>query len=164
MKLNIGLIAIAITFTGAYAATATDAKAAAECGDLGVMTIDLSTLSDSMNASDVRQCREHPEGRNRDGSSLAPIEEFEKRDPADIKRASLLAPREAQACEYSAGLGCSRRGYCWKACGSPGDGKWCWTAAGDGSGAWLTCNTYADCNPNAQCGKGTGCLSCGCSC
>ena len=168
MKLNIGVVAIPIYFAGAYAVAVRDADAATECGDLGVMTVDPNTLPEGMKTIDVRKCADHPIGKNREGvwQSLAPIEEFEKRElssPADIKRASLLAPRAEQACYYNAGLGCSG-GYCWKACGQPGDGKWCWTAAGDGSGNWLTCKTYNDCNGNAACGKGIGCSSCGCSC
>ncbi|KAJ8091971.1 hypothetical protein PM082_024206 [Marasmius tenuissimus] len=82
-----------------------------------------------------------------------------------------LQSREDPArCKYQSPYGCDK-GSCWKSCGSPGDGNWCWTAKGNGSVAegdgskpgWLGCNTYRDCNPKAACGKGD-CTNCGCWC
>lgn len=164
MKFNIAIItAIALQITGVISMAApeavADAAIVAECGALGVMSV-----TDGANPDDVRKCADHPIGaqRNRVWQSLAPAEFLEKRTPADLKGGDIFARKE-QACYYDAGLGCSG-GYCWKACGSPGDGKWCWTAGGDGSGAWLTCKTYNDCNPGSSCGKGFGCKACGCSC
>jgi hypothetical protein len=108
--------------------------------------------------------------------------EKQKRTPANLKGGDIFKRKE-QACYYDAGLGCSGN-YCWKACGAAGEGtycpsetfqrafadvglgKWCWTAQGDGGGAWNQCTKYSDCDGNAACGKGCapGNGSCGCSC
>jgi hypothetical protein len=60
-------------------------------------------------------------------ASLAPPEvavmERQKRTPANLKGGDIFKRKE-QACYYDSGLGCSGN-YCWKACGSPGDGTYC---------------------------------------
>lgn len=67
-------------------------------------------------------------------------------------------------CWYGAPYGCSD-GYCWRTCGQTGE--WCWLAANNGNGAWLTCSNAGQCAPGsvggASCGKGD-CGACGCSC
>ncbi|KAG7090593.1 hypothetical protein E1B28_009698 [Marasmius oreades] len=153
MKFAAGIIFLATQLAGGLCVAVANDAAAAECGALGVMVAD-----ESNHASDVRKCADHPikhEDRRKTWESLAPFD--------NTTAASTLTTRNDDACYYDAPSGCSG-GYCWKACGTPGDGKWCWTAAGDGSGKWLTCKSYAECNPKASCGKGIGCASCGCSC
>ncbi|KAF6831570.1 hypothetical protein CMUS01_07306 [Colletotrichum musicola] len=124
----------------------------AECGDLQVMSHD--SLPANVDPSQVRKCKEHPlrlspnvkghqlSGTAEDGSAL------ERRD-----------------CWYGNPFGCSD-GYCWKTC--LGDGRWCWTAWDNGFGNWQTCAADGECDPkehpNANCGEGDGCDSCGCSC
>lgn len=74
-------------------------------------------------------------------------------------------------CAWGNAFGCSKRGFCWQKCGPGGMGKWCWIAADQGTGHWITCDPGDDsqCSPavpivnDGDCGKGN-CLSCGCSC
>ncbi|KAK2002766.1 hypothetical protein LX36DRAFT_687969 [Colletotrichum falcatum] len=132
-----------------YAAAApgtADARVAAICGDLGVLTFEDGKLPDGVSPGDVRMCAGHPNGQVR-----------------------VLDPLQgASACYYTAPYGCSG-GYCWKACGETiGDGRWCWTAGDGGIGPWSKCSTYVDCgtNPSTQ-ACGVGCIKpnqCGCSC
>ncbi|KAL0564558.1 hypothetical protein V5O48_017487, partial [Marasmius crinis-equi] len=119
MKFTVAIVFLATQLNGVFSVAIRDGE---ECGALGVMAVD-------GDATDVRKCANHPLGRDRFDTweSLAPIEANE----------TSLTSRAEEKCFYDAPYGCSG-GYCWKACGSPGDGKWCWTAGGDGSGAWLT--------------------------
>ena len=167
MKITIALLAVTLQVTGVLSVAApVDAALVEECGDLGVLEV-----PEGADASEYRKCANHPLGENprKYWQSLAPIDaEFVKRDalanPVDLKGANIF-DRAAQACYYQAGLGCSG-GYCWKACATPGDGKWCWTAGGDGGGPWLTCGSYSDCSSGSSCGKNCkpGNKACGCSC
>lgn len=147
-------------------------KAAAECGDLGVLSVVEADLPAGVNRAEVRTCLEHPlkGAHERHAGSLAPLDnaQIEAAVSAyDRRLASAPTPElgalEARACYYEAPYGCSD-GYCWKACGSAGDGKWCWTANNLGWGSWITCHTYNDCGSTTySCGQG-GCDACGCSC
>jgi hypothetical protein len=177
MKYTVALLAIALQVTGVLSASADMAVAEAaaeahgvavaeliaECGDLGIMAV-----PEGANAGDYRKCLDHPEGTDRalsdPASSIAPLDNdivVPGPDSRQLKGSEIFG-REAMKCEYSAGLGCSRNGFCWKACGTAGDGKWCWTAGGIGFGDWLKCTTYADCSTWAACGQG--CAECGCGC
>ncbi|KAG7090592.1 hypothetical protein E1B28_009697 [Marasmius oreades] len=154
MKFAVGITFLATQLAGGLCVAVANDAAAAECGALGVMVAD-----ESNHASDVRKCADHPikhEDRRKTWESLAPF------DHVDTSTGTLTT-RNENVCDYDAPSGCSG-GYCWKTCeaGTPDEGKWCWTAAGDGSGNWLTCKSYADCSVNASCG--IGCASCGCRC
>ncbi|RAH77612.1 hypothetical protein BO86DRAFT_322812 [Aspergillus japonicus CBS 114.51] len=133
-----------------------------ECGNLGIMVVLTADLPEGVYPSDVRICRDHPLGRNRDikGVSLAPL------DPMDVQalegntaalegRSEPTIPNtsELQACYKNAPYGCSG-GYCWKVCGN--NGEWCWTAKNSGVGAWYTCNRYQNCGTGTihACGRG----------
>ncbi|PYI29060.1 hypothetical protein BP00DRAFT_479945 [Aspergillus indologenus CBS 114.80] len=141
-----------------------------ECGNLGIMVVPTADLPKGVHPSDVRICRDHPLGRNRDieGASLAPL------DPMDVQtlegntaalegRSEPKMPNtaELQTCYKNAPYGCSG-GYCWKVCGN--NGEWCWTAKNSGVGAWYTCNRYQNCGTGTIYACGRGCPSCGCSC
>ncbi|KAK1993560.1 hypothetical protein LX36DRAFT_615676 [Colletotrichum falcatum] len=161
----------------AYAAAApasADAGAAAICGDLGVLSFEGGRLPDGVSPGNVRMCAGHPNGRVRvldpqQGASLAPMEGGAEGGVPSANETALPSglPLTERSCYYNAPYGCSG-GYCWKTCGDPGDGKWCWTATNGGLGSWNQCSTYVDCSTNsitAGCGKG--CLKpgvCGCSC
>ncbi|KAI1850264.1 hypothetical protein JX265_002162 [Neoarthrinium moseri] len=136
---------------------AATAAAAAQCGDLGVLSFNAKDLPDGVNASDVRNCAEHPLGN---GNMLK--RDNDNETTTESRGLDLLSPRD---CYDKAPYGCTD-GYCWKACGSAGDGKWCWTANNGGLGSWITCKTYNDCGGSAlyACGKGLNCKTCGCSC
>ncbi|KAL8815161.1 MAG: hypothetical protein Q9223_005680 [Gallowayella weberi] len=60
-----------------------------------------------------------------------------------------------ERCWYGSPYGCSN-GFCYRSCGSAGE--WCWLAANNGNGAWLTCGSDNQCAPGsvggAACGKG----------
>lgn len=148
MKFNAIVIFATAFFAPVFSAAVSDA--AAECGDLGVMSLD--GVAEGVDPASVRKCVEHPLAKspNVEGASVAPRDDSE----------SSLEKR----CWYGAEYGCTD-GYCWKSCGEAGSGKWCWTAANsDGSGPWYTCKTYEQCNKGMACGTGTNCGSCGCSC
>ncbi|KAG7090628.1 hypothetical protein E1B28_009741 [Marasmius oreades] len=154
MKFAVGIIFLATQLAGGLCVAVPNSDAAAECGALGVMVAD-----ESNHAGTIRKCADHPiEDRRKTWQSLAPFDHVNA-----TSSTSTLTARSDEACFYDAPYGCSG-GSCWKSCGTPGDGKWCWTADGDGSGPWLSCSTYSDCNPNAACGKGIGCARCGCGC
>lgn len=108
---------------------------AAECGALGVMKVDTSSLPADVDVNAIRKCAEHPVA-----SSPNPISKRE--------------------CWHGKPSGCSK-GYCWKSCG--GTGQWCWTAFNDGYGEWIGCTNDGQCNTNQACGIGN-CKTCGCSC
>lgn len=108
---------------------------AAECGAMGVMTVDMTSLPTGVDPSAIRKCAEHPLGAS----------------PNPISK---------RACWYGKPSGCTK-GFCWKGCG--GTGQWCWTAFNDGLGNWIGCTNDDECNTNAACGTGN-CKTCGCSC
>jgi hypothetical protein len=140
-------------------AVSTAISAEVECGALGVM--DVSSLPAGTDLSLVRKCAAHPLGDAR------PFDFDDVSVPGGAEVTTLnkmdLGARGEDACVTSSPLGCSS-GYCWKTCGSAGE--WCWTAVGDGSGPWIKCQTYTQCNIDQSCGKGCGLgnKSCGCSC
>lgn len=72
----------------------------------------------------------------------------------------------ARDCWFGAPYGCSQdKKRCWRTCGPAGE--WCWLAADNGSGSWLSCVDDSQCTPEATPGSscGTGdCEECGCSC
>ncbi|KAK1229358.1 hypothetical protein PQX77_007579 [Marasmius sp. AFHP31] len=162
MKFTVGILAIIIQIASVHSVAVSPSDATEGCGSLGVLNVDLNNLPEGMTANDVRKCADHPLGskprQNAQWESLAPME-----SSLTNRSANSIEDRAAQACYYDAPYGCSD-GFCWTACGAPGSGNWCWTAGGDGSGPWLTCSTFNDCNPNAACGKGNNCGACGCSC
>ncbi|KAN0079499.1 hypothetical protein V8E54_004713 [Elaphomyces granulatus] len=110
------------------------------CGDLGDV-MDTTNLPDWVNPNEVRTCKEHPEG-----------------DAGPAGKSP-----EIQKCWFGSNLGCSENGYCFKSCGRPGSGQWCWTAENGGHGKWITCSSARDCHLWDACGAG-GCDKCGCSC
>ncbi|KAG7097998.1 hypothetical protein E1B28_005306 [Marasmius oreades] len=121
----------------------------AECGELGVLTYNLTDLPEGVDPKSVRKCAGHP--------GLPQITpEIAARDGAPVS--TILGKR---SCWYGTNpYGCSS-GFCWKSCGS--DGEWCFTAQNDGWGAYNTCNTNFDCNEDMTCAQGD-CAGCGCSC
>ncbi|KAF9262624.1 hypothetical protein L218DRAFT_394915 [Marasmius fiardii PR-910] len=126
----------------------------AECGELGVLTYNVSDLPAGVSPDSVRKCANHPLGK------ITP--EIAARDGAPAT--NILGKRD---CWYGASYGCSgdagKPKYCWKTCGA--NGEWCWTAQGGGWGPWIGCNTAEDCNQGMACGLGNGdCTACGCSC
>ncbi|KAJ8095425.1 hypothetical protein PM082_023195 [Marasmius tenuissimus] len=163
MKFTVGILAIVIQIASVRSVAVSPADVTEECGSLGVLNVDLKKLPEGMTPSDVRKCADHPLGgkprQNAEWESLAPMDGPE----SNITDRSNIESRAAQTCYYDAPYGCTD-GYCWKSCGVSGSGEWCWTAGGDGSGPWLTCSSFGDCNANAACGKGNNCGSCGCSC
>lgn len=110
-------------------------EAKAICGDLGVMNT--TNVPEGVDSDKIRTCAEHPLGK------------------LDISL-------EKRSCWFGKPVGC-KWGYCWKSCAQPGSGEWCWTAADNGFGKWLTCKSDNDCGRDGACGAG-GCKSCGCSC
>ncbi|KAF8188471.1 hypothetical protein K438DRAFT_1594301 [Mycena galopus ATCC 62051] len=156
MKFNTGLFLFAAQFAGILAASVL--SPAEQCGDLGVMNIsaiDLAAIG--ITPQDVRTCAGHPEG------DAHPMDDSRR---GGAQNGTLALTPVDDACYYQAGLGCSKNGYCWSACGTPGDGQWCWLAYGAGYGSWQTCTTYADCGGiTTACGAGcfaTGYCGCGC--
>ncbi|SPJ91495.1 uncharacterized protein FTOL_13510 [Fusarium torulosum] len=142
-----------------------EARAKAICGDLGIL--DITTVPDGVEPSELRLCANHPMGRNRNldpkkGASLAPGGEGYYDDITPADSANLLSER---FCSYSAPYGCEGK-WCWKTCGN--NGQWCWTAWAKGTGAWRGCKTWRDCgtdNTNYGCGKNCNVPgNCGCSC
>ena len=110
----------------------------AQCGKLGVMKLDKSTLPPNIDPDQVRLCDEHP-------TALEQGNVFER------------------ACYTAKLVGCSR-GYCFRQCGTANSGQWCWTAAVFGYGRWLDCTKDNDCSVFDACGLGSNCGACGCSC
>lgn len=175
MKLPITIISmVALSAALTLTQRAAEENLVAECGDLGVMTVDPADLPVGVAPSDVRKCLDHPLGRNRPvkGASLAPLDDVddsfyddmvdEDTSPVETRADGLGALRE-RGCKKEAPYGCAG-GYCWKACGNMNIGEWCWTAKKGGIGGWIQCTRWQDCGTKTYaCGKG-GCLSCGCSC
>ncbi|KAL1613955.1 hypothetical protein SLS54_010165 [Diplodia seriata] len=159
MKLNIRIMYAMTIFTPVFSAAISDA--AAECGSLGVMSLD--NLPEGVDPADVRKCADHPLGSDPSmgESSVAPVVDESDGIAADANNDT--SPNlQARACWFGAArYGCTD-GYCWKTCGS--GGKWCWTAKKGGIGEWYTCGNYRDCKEKWACGKGRDCDSCGCSC
>ncbi|KAK0621107.1 hypothetical protein DIS24_g11445 [Lasiodiplodia hormozganensis] len=156
MKFNAILLLAAAAFSPVFSAAVSDA--AAECGSLGVMSLD--GVAEGVDPASVRKCAEHPLGNTPNvessSSSFAPVD--------DSNDTTTELGLEKRACWWGAEYGCTD-GYCWKTCGAAGSGKWCWTASNsDGSGPWYTCSTYKNCNMGMACGTGKNCNSCGCSC
>lgn len=138
------------SFLLALASQAIAAPSAAdigECGELGVMDWDLSTLPAGTDSTKLRKCREHPAA-------------FSLKERTDV-----LTKR---SCVSKPGRGCSEV-RCWGNCGKVSGGhKWCWLAWTGGRGDWAKCKTTSDCtNANgmkyAVCSIGN-CKECGCSC
>ncbi|KAL7933109.1 hypothetical protein V8C35DRAFT_304943 [Trichoderma chlorosporum] len=139
-----------------------DESAQQLCGDLEVLKTDISQLPNGIPVENVRMCKGHPLDQDTfdilDGASLAPVDV----SPYDAALGLFLHLGAKRACYYAAPYGCTR-GYCWKACDA--EGKWCWTAAHDGYGAWIECKTFEDCGQDDEvfsCGKS--CQRCGCGC
>ena len=146
MKFNLStsVIVAVVTVLSALTPDVASANAGKECGDLGIMQAP-GVLPEGINATDIRQCANHPLGRSH--VNLTPA----------------LTARAAEACETGSPYGCDQ-GFCWKVCAA--GGEWCWTASNGGFGPWITCSTYSDCGDDAEqfpCGTG-GCQDCGCSC
>ncbi|PHH75066.1 hypothetical protein CDD80_2651 [Ophiocordyceps camponoti-rufipedis] len=112
----------------------TPGSAADECGVLGVFKVDLTKLPAGVDPNAIRKCAEHP----------------------------LRTSLNRRDCWYGNASGCSK-GYCYRSCGTPGSGQWCWSANNGGLGSWIGCSKDSDCNTGMACGIG-GCKSCGCSC
>ncbi|CEJ83690.1 hypothetical protein VHEMI03225 [[Torrubiella] hemipterigena] len=155
-------MAMAMATLGISAATP-EANPSRVCGRLGVTMDVIETKNMTREElSNLRMCAEHPLGNIRptEGESLAPMPDQPIPKPE-------LSVRKADKCEWTAPYGCSGY-YCWKSCGAPGDGQWCWTANNGGKGAWNKCVTYADCGTDdVTFGCGVNCWnggSCGCSC
>ncbi|KAG5981448.1 hypothetical protein E4U55_002914 [Claviceps digitariae] len=86
------LIALSLLITGVVSTP----SAQPNCGSLGIITVDKSTLPASVDPDHIRQCLDHPEAKQ-------------------LQQRSSLVKR---ACwEGGTQLGCSREGYCWKVCG-----------------------------------------------
>ncbi|KAJ7137490.1 hypothetical protein C8R43DRAFT_1132093 [Mycena crocata] len=132
MKFDCSFFLLATQLSGILAAASVISRAS-ECGELGVMNvsaIDLGAVG--ITAEEVRTCEGHPMG-----NSLTRQQLTDMSSPLTIK------PGE-DSCYYDSAGGCSD-GYCWKACGIPGDGKWCWLAEKFGYGDWQKCKKYTDC-------------------
>lgn len=165
MKFTLALLFIATQACSVLSA-AVSSSAADQCGELGVMQFNASSLPEGVTPEDVRTCADHPYGRNRptEGASYAPSDKSTTREIADAAAAGLLAARDDDSCYYKAPYGCSG-GYCWKTCSKASKGEWCWTAKLGGYGAWYECKTWADCGTTTySCGEGYLCPSCGCGC
>jgi hypothetical protein len=155
-----------LSFLGVFTATAWAAAAnmdvalEKECGELGVMKIDLANYPGA-DPNAVRRCADHPLGDR--GASL----DITERGMSDVNQADVetgLVDVGKRAC-YTGLLssGCDR-GYCWRKCDlTLGAGKWCWTAKNLGTGAWDTCSKDLDCLLTLSCSVGN-CAACGCSC
>ncbi|KAF3310803.1 hypothetical protein TWF173_009160 [Orbilia oligospora] len=167
MKFNTAIVLFAAQISGGFAAAVS--SAAAECGSLGVLEIDLNDLPAGVDPSALRKCAGHPLGHTRDlkKTTYTPLtpEEIERAQNVELDARSVipaLSGRAANACWFGASSGCTD-GYCWKSCGN--NGEWCWTAANGGSGNWLQCNSANQCGTGEACGKGCKkSKSCGCSC
>ncbi|RYN41370.1 hypothetical protein AA0113_g6740 [Alternaria arborescens] len=74
------------------------------------------------------------------------------------------SPLDKRACWSGSPYGCDLgKKRCWKVCGD--GGQWCWTAGGDGSGAWNGCTDWGSCSQQQSCGKNcNNPKECDCSC
>ncbi|KAK2026632.1 hypothetical protein LX32DRAFT_641656 [Colletotrichum zoysiae] len=77
--LLLGCAAAAYAVYAAYAQNPGNARAAAICGDLGVLNVDIDQLPEGVSPADLRMCADHPNGRVRvldpaQGTSLAPMD------------------------------------------------------------------------------------------
>lgn len=156
MKLNIAFLGlIASQAASTPTAPPSDSPASnlaaleAECGALGVMNWDLEDLPADVDRSQLRKCREHPH------------------DMTTLKERGIL---EKRWCVSHDDGGCSKSGYCWRACKKDNNSpwyKWCWLAWTDGRGDWIPCKSNKDCEPKnigrGNCAVGD-CNACGCDC
>jgi hypothetical protein len=163
MKFNLLSVLIA-GFTLVYSKVLPSLNSATNCGTLGLMTYEPSSLFQNVKQEDIRKCLEHPIGDRGSLalSSIAPTPDYKDEKAVESEIASSSNPLTeptAQLCE-SAPYGCTR-GYCWRNCGE--GGQWCWTAKNEGLGDWITCTKFQDCaDTKAACGRN--CARCGCSC
>jgi len=178
MKLSITIFHLAVLQMTTVISAPTE-DAAAECGDLGVMSIPNRLLA-GVNPAEVRKCLEHPLAHSEPSpyppqppptradlwATVAVDLSIESGPESSVvvARAEVTADLVPRACFFGDQYGCSG-GYCWKRCGL--QGEWCWLAYNAGYGAWTKCFRAADCvgfaQPEPDCGKG-GCDACGCSC
>lgn len=153
MKTCTIVIQAMVLATGILSAIIDTHAAADGCGNLGVM-IDNGTLPEGVDPTQLRKCVDHPLGK----PDLTPRGELADTAGTLVKR----------VCDPgSAKWGCSN-GYCWKLCGPPGSGNWCWTARDEGYGDWITCSSSTECSLSFACGQPGGanvpCDACGCKC
>ncbi|KAH7401952.1 hypothetical protein DE146DRAFT_631234 [Phaeosphaeria sp. MPI-PUGE-AT-0046c] len=160
----------------------------AECGKLGVLEV-----PEGVDASHVRHCAGHPNGRERfpnidgdypsggwiDSADIATTDDnngVDRRDPppgqSAVSTPEVLFGRAAQKCWSGADkYGCSKNGWCWSSCVPEGvpkwlaQGMWCWMSHDNGWGKWMKCSKKEDCGS----GKAGSCSrysapDCGCSC
>jgi hypothetical protein len=143
MKFNTLILSIALQISAVLSAAVSEV--AAECGNLGIFTVADADLPAGVNKTEIRMCAQHPlKGHHaRQEGSLAPMDDEQIEAAVTVYRDSLdpAVGLEARDCYYEDAYGCTD-GFCWKACGSAGDGKWCWTASNLGFGAWFSCHTY----------------------
>ncbi|OAL06722.1 hypothetical protein IQ06DRAFT_263048 [Phaeosphaeriaceae sp. SRC1lsM3a] len=147
----------------------------AECGDLGVLEV-----PEGMDASHVRHCAGHPNGRNDWVANIDTVTDDtittndntknadDKRDPfpgiSSASTPSKIFGRAAQKCWNGAEkYGCSKNGWCWSNCIR--GRMWCWMSHDNGWGKWMKCSKKEDCGSY----KGGSCSrcsapDCGCSC
>lgn len=127
---------VAAFYIASTIASTAETSAEKECGDLGILSFNISSLPPGVDAQAIRKCAGHPLGR-----------------PPSIQR---------RACWHGKPSGCSKE-FCWRKCENPDSGFWCWTAHNGGMGAWIGCKADTDCNEGQACGVGE-CDDCGCSC
>ncbi|KXJ90376.1 hypothetical protein Micbo1qcDRAFT_195974 [Microdochium bolleyi] len=125
---------VVLAFSGLAAANPLD-----QCGAAGVNNVDIASLPEGVDPTDIRKCIEHPLGEARTAIGIA------------------------ASCPAISSHGC-HEGYCWKQCGDSGSNQWCWTAANSGRGDWIRCSSSSQCNTGMSCGVGSNCGSCGCGC
>ncbi|KPM41722.1 hypothetical protein AK830_g4816 [Neonectria ditissima] len=119
------LLAYSVLVSSAVSPASPEARAKAICGDLGIL--DITTLPDGVEPSELRLCADHPMGRNRTldpkkGASLAPGGEGYRKDITPADSTDVLSKR---VCYDAAPYGCEGK-WCWKTCGD--NEEWCWTA------------------------------------
>ncbi|KAK4172603.1 hypothetical protein QBC36DRAFT_337493 [Triangularia setosa] len=150
------------------------ARLTAECGELGVMTYNMTALPDYIDLGAIRKWYVSffffiiitvfslsVNSFLSDHSADHPFRLTQLKDPQPQKREIL----EKRVCYYDKPYGCGRGNRCFQQCGS---GQWCWLAANHGMGDWISCSSDSQCNSvNTDWGCGVGdkdCKACGCSC
>ncbi|KAL4927031.1 uncharacterized protein BDV17DRAFT_292924 [Aspergillus undulatus] len=123
MKFNLPLVLLAFQAPSALSAAAS--AAAAECEGMG----GVMKVPEGADSTTVRTCKEHP------------------LTPSDGAPSYPNHPDDTQKFYFAAPDGCDNK-YCWKACGSDGDGKRCWLAYSGGTGQWTQCRSWEDCQPD----------------